>query len=85
MTLRMHEHVSLVRTEYGAVLLDERKGQYFQLNPTGCLVAQGVIDHSSPESIAASLAQEYDVSEEQARKDVTILIGRLREAGLVQP
>lgn len=84
MNLRLRDHVSVVRTDYGSVLLDERVGRYFQLNPTGTVVAEGLGNRLSPSAIAVKLMQEYDVDEEQAMKDIAALIEKLRESDLVQ-
>ena len=38
MNLRISQHVSMADTEYGAVLLDERDGRYWQLTPSATVV-----------------------------------------------
>ncbi|WP_327738786.1 lasso peptide biosynthesis PqqD family chaperone [Streptomyces nojiriensis] len=85
MGFKLHEHVSIVHTEYGSVLLDERTGKYFQLNPTGTEVATGLMEQHEPTDIARKLVAEYDIGEEQAEADIAALIEQLREAELVQP
>ncbi|MEV0125835.1 lasso peptide biosynthesis PqqD family chaperone [Streptomyces sp. NPDC050703] len=85
MHLRLRDNVSIVRTEYGSVLLDERGGVYFQLNPTGTIVAEGLDHRLSPAAIAERLMQEYDVDEEQAMKDIAALVEKLQASDLVQP
>ncbi|MGC9500004.1 lasso peptide biosynthesis PqqD family chaperone [Streptomyces sp. WG7] len=84
MNPQLCDHVSLVHTEYGSVLLDEKSGMYFQLNETATIVAEGLADRSSLESIAQRIAQEYDVDEGQAREDVAVLVRTLRDRNLVQ-
>lgn len=84
MNPQLCDHVSLVRTEYGSVLLDEKSGTYFQLNPTATIVAEGLADRSSLEAIAERIAQEYDVDEGQAREDVALLVQTLRDKNLLQ-
>ncbi|PRX50404.1 coenzyme PQQ synthesis protein D (PqqD) [Prauserella shujinwangii] len=83
MYLRFRDDVSLADTEYGAVLLDERSGRYWQLNPTGVLVVRALMAGDDPEQAATALTAEYDIAESQARQDVDVLLDGLRSAGLV--
>ncbi|MFE0023970.1 lasso peptide biosynthesis PqqD family chaperone [Amycolatopsis sp. NPDC059021] len=85
MGLTLRAEVSVVDTDYGSVLLDERAGRYFQLNPTGKLVVGALLEGRSAEQAAEALAREYRVSREQAGRDVTALVAGLRSAGLVTP
>ncbi|WP_438297254.1 lasso peptide biosynthesis PqqD family chaperone [Streptomyces sp. HUAS TT7] len=85
MALRLREDVSIVKTDYGSVLLDERSGRYFQLNPTGTQVAEGLLAQCSPEDIARHLVRDYDVTTAQAEADITALVEQLRAAELVRP
>ncbi|MFD9893637.1 lasso peptide biosynthesis PqqD family chaperone [Amycolatopsis sp. NPDC059027] len=85
MGLTLRAEVSVVDTDYGSVLLDERAGRYFQLNPTGKLVVGALLEGRSAEQAAEALAGEYRVSKEQAERDVTALVAGLRSAGLVTP
>jgi hypothetical protein len=85
MGLQLREDVSIVRTDYGSVLLDERSGGYYQLNPTGTLVVRGLLEHQSEQEITKALVTEYEVSEGQAEADVAALVQQLIEAKLVQP
>jgi hypothetical protein len=82
---RLRTGVSMTRTEYGLVLLDEPRGEYFQLNPTGAIVANGLLAQSTVQQIADEVAREYDVTREQARADIETLIVQFRETGLIQP
>ncbi|GGM56326.1 hypothetical protein GCM10012275_29280 [Longimycelium tulufanense] len=83
MGLRFRAHVSTTETEYGTVLLDERNGRYWQLNPTGALVVRMLLAGDSTEEAALALATEFDVTADQAQRDVTDLVDGLRAAGLV--
>ncbi|MGI8334545.1 lasso peptide biosynthesis PqqD family chaperone [Actinomadura scrupuli] len=83
MSLRLRADVSTTDTEYGAVLLDERSGDYWQLNPTGALILVRLLAGDDPAQAAAALAAEYDVDEARALLDVTALLEGLRSARLV--
>jgi PqqD family protein of HPr-rel-A system len=85
-TLRFRADVSVTDTEYGTVLLDERSGRYWQLNPSGALVVRTLLGGAADEEAAiAALTSEYAVDRARAEQDVAALLGGLREAGLVTP
>lgn len=80
---RLREDVSTADTEYGSILLDERSGDYFQLNATGTLVVRLLLAGSSPAQAAEALAEDFDVDPSQALVDVTALVAELEAARLV--
>ncbi|KNB54284.1 hypothetical protein AC230_05540 [Streptomyces caatingaensis] len=65
------------------VLLDERRGRYWQLNGTGALVLRALLDGATPEEAAALLARTHPVSRDRAAADVAALLEHLTRAGLV--
>ena len=83
MTVQLRADVSTADTDEGMVLLDERVGRYWQLNPTGARVLRLLLNGAAPEQVACILADRYAGSIEQATADVTALLERLRCAGLV--
>jgi hypothetical protein len=83
-SLRFRADVATADTEYGTVLLDQRNGDYWQLNPTGALVVRRLLDGDSPERAAEVLTEEFDVDLERARADVDALVAELRAAKLVR-
>jgi PqqD family protein of HPr-rel-A system len=83
MTLRLLDHVVMTETEDGAVLLNERSGQYWQLNRSGWLILQTLLRDGTPDAAAAALAARYPVEPDQARADVEALLATLRTARLV--
>ncbi|GAB3001950.1 lasso peptide biosynthesis PqqD family chaperone [Saccharothrix stipae] len=85
MTLRIRESVSTADTEYGTVLLDERTGHYWQLNPTAAEVVRLLMAGRTPAEVVRALTEQFDVAEPQARQDVATLLDGLRAAGLVTP
>ena len=68
---------------YGAVLLDQRRGKYWQLNPAGALLLQAFQDGTGVDGAVRALTERYGIGADRAREDVTALLARLREAGLV--
>jgi hypothetical protein len=83
MTLQLRADVSTADTDDGLVLLDERAGRYWQLNPTGALVLRLLLDGAATHQVAQTLADRHPVSTEQAAADVTTLLERLHTAGLI--
>lgn len=83
MALRFATHVTTARTDYGTVLLDQRSGQYWELNPTGTLVVRTLMEGGEEADGVEAVVAEFAVGHAQAAKDVAALIAQLREAGLV--
>lgn len=82
MPLRFDAHISTAETDYGTVLLDERAGTYWELNPTATLVVRTLLNGGEEADAAAALVREFDIDRAQAQQDVEVLVGHLREAGL---
>ncbi|MEU7472677.1 lasso peptide biosynthesis PqqD family chaperone [Streptomyces sp. NPDC044984] len=82
MPLRFDAHVSTAETDYGTVLLNERAGDYWELNPTATLVVRTLMDGGEIADAAAVLVREFDIERPQALRDVEALVRDLREAGL---
>lgn len=82
MALRFGADVCTATTDYGTVLLDQRSGQYWELNPTATLVIKTLMAGGDEGEATTALMREYEVSEDQARDDVTALVAELRASGL---
>ncbi len=73
----------MAETDYGAALLDENSGEYWNLNPTGALIVQTLLEGGTPDRAVEDLTKEYRVDAEEARRDVCDLLKHLRDAGLL--
>ncbi|MGW7081478.1 lasso peptide biosynthesis PqqD family chaperone [Streptomyces sp. NPDC054866] len=82
MALRFGPDVSTAETEYGTVLLDQRSGDYWELNPTGTLVVKTLLDGGEEVAAVDALVTEFDIDRARAEQDVTALVRELRESGL---
>ncbi|MET8093624.1 lasso peptide biosynthesis PqqD family chaperone [Micromonospora sp. NPDC005220] len=82
MNLRLHDDVTLTETDFGAVLLHQRQGTYWRLNPSGALIVRSLLGDSDAESAAQQLVEQYDVDLDQARRDVESLVAAMRVAGV---
>ncbi len=83
MTLKLRAGISTAEVEYGTALLDEDRGEYWNLNPTGALVLQTLLLGSTPDEAAKKLAAEYGIDVEEAARDVEELVESLQAAGLI--
>jgi hypothetical protein len=84
MTLKLRSGVCTAKVEYGTALLDEDRGLYWNLNPTGALILQTLLAGGTAEQAVQALAEEYTVDLESARRDVQELVHELRSAKLVE-
>ncbi|MFE2515485.1 lasso peptide biosynthesis PqqD family chaperone [Streptomyces mirabilis] len=84
MKLSLARDVTLTVVDTGAVLLDGRRGRYWQLNHSGAGVLRQLLDGEAPDAAAAGLCAAAPVSDDQARQDVQALIDALSAAKLVE-
>jgi hypothetical protein len=84
MKLSLARDVTLTDVESGAVLLDGRRGRYWQLNRSGSSILRRLLDGEAPAEAAASLSAAAPVTEAQARQDIQSLIDALTAANLVE-
>jgi hypothetical protein len=84
MALKFGADVSTAETDYGTVLLDERAGEYWELNPTGTLVVKTLMAGGDEADAVAALADEFDIDLAQASRDVDALVQQLRISGLAE-
>jgi len=83
MALELRDGVSVAEIEYGIALLDEDSGEYYNLNPTGALVLQTLLNGGTSAQATQELTRQYAVDSDSAAQDVEALVGELRSAGLV--
>jgi coenzyme PQQ synthesis protein D (PqqD) len=84
MKLTLARDVTLTTIDSGAVLLDGRRGRYWQLNRSGAGVLRRLLDGEAPDAAAAGLCAVAPVDEDRARQDVQALIDALSAADLVE-
>jgi hypothetical protein len=66
------------------VLLDERTGRYWHLNPTAHLVLAGLLEGATPAEAARTLTAAYPDAAARAEADTRRLIEELTGAGLLE-
>jgi len=67
------------------VILDTASGQYFALNPVGSAIWQHLQKGCTLSALCEELRAEYNVTAERCEADVTALLDRLAERGLIRP
>ncbi|MEX2970859.1 lasso peptide biosynthesis PqqD family chaperone [Streptomyces sp. C184] len=82
MALRFGDKVSTATTDYGTVLLDERNGQYWELNPTAGLIVTALLAGGDETAAADALIAEFGIDRRRAEQDVATLVAELRASGL---
>ncbi|MEU0934975.1 MULTISPECIES: lasso peptide biosynthesis PqqD family chaperone [unclassified Embleya] len=83
MTITLAPHVTSTEVSDGLVLLDQRKGRYWQLNRTGAYTLCLLLEGHSAAGVAARLAEKSPAAAAQADTDVRDLLRALCEARLV--
>lgn len=83
MSLRLRPDLTAAETEYGTVLLDERDGRYWQLNPSAALIVRTLTGGGDHANAVAALVDQFDVDQDRALHDVRCLVSELTSAGLV--
>ena len=62
---------------------DPTTGESYTLNGTGLIVLEGLREGLSPDEVAARLVERFEVSEEEASRDVDDFLDHLRTFRLV--
>ena len=83
MPLRLRPEIATTDTDDGLVLLDERTGRYWQLNPTGAHVLHALLAGQHPNHITTELINRYHIDATQAQQDIAALTDQLHTAKLV--
>ncbi|MBF6175025.1 lasso peptide biosynthesis PqqD family chaperone [Nocardia blacklockiae] len=81
---RLRDDVSLCATPDGTILLDERNGRYWQLNPTGTEILAALLDGVAEDEVVRRLTESRPVARERAAADVADLLTQLARADLVE-
>ncbi|MFI6520358.1 lasso peptide biosynthesis PqqD family chaperone [Spirillospora sp. NPDC050679] len=83
--MKLSPGVSAADTDGGMVLLDERTGRYWTLNPTGRIVIRALLDGGTAADAAAELARRFPAAADRTARDVDGVLEALRQAELVIP
>ena len=81
---RVSEGVRSTHGQDGAIVLDIRQGQMFNLNFVGSRILELLNNGSTESAIADQLSRDFDVSRDIAEQDVREFIDALKEHRLVR-
>jgi len=77
------EKLASLAVNHDGFVFDPSTGDSFVLNQTGLIVLQGLQDGSDEMQIAREVAEQFDVTEEGAQRDVGDFVSRLKTLHLV--
>ena len=66
------------------VLMSLETGAFYSFNHTGALIWKLLSDRKTPPEIVAQVAQEFDISDKTARRDVALLLKELEKELLIE-
>lgn len=81
---RLSETVRSTHNQDGAIVLDVRQGQMFNLNFVGSRILELLKNESTESEIADQISREFDVSRDLAENDVQNFLQNLRKCHLVE-
>jgi Coenzyme PQQ synthesis protein D (PqqD) len=76
-------NVSTADTDYGTVLLDEERGKYWNLNPSGSLILKAILRDGDPANAVSAVLSEFDADAGQVETDAEQLVTALVSAGIL--
>lgn len=77
------EKLASLAVNHDGFVFDPSTGDSFVLNQTGLIVLQGLQDGSDEMQIARDVAEQFDVTEEGAQRDVGDFVSRLKTLHLI--
>lgn len=72
------EKLASLAVNHDGFVFDPSTGDSFVLNQTGLLVLQGLQDGSDEMQIAREVAEQFDVTEKGAQRDISDFVSRLK-------
>lgn len=83
-TLKIADNVLFQEVDGEAVLLSLDEGCYYGLDELGTRIWKLLDQDLDNEQVVAAIVEEYDVTPEQARRDLDRFLGDLEQSGLIQ-
>ena len=82
-TFRLADNVSFTEVDDEVVLLELTRGHYFGLNDTGAKMLHALIEGATIEQSCRDIAKNYQVDDEQIKRDMEELMEQLIEQQLL--
>lgn len=83
MPVSLRDEVAMATSELGMVLLDERTGKYWQLNRSGALILDQLLEGRSLHEVVGTVSATYRVDRTAASADAKALLDLLVSSGLI--
>ncbi len=80
----INHNLIIQEVEEETFLFDPEKSILHSLNETGAFIFRELQEKNSLQDIAEALTKRYKVSREQAIKDVTSIIGKMRKKKIIE-
>ncbi|GMU42750.1 MAG: PqqD family protein [Xanthomonadales bacterium] len=82
--LRLRPGVVAQSIQGEMLLLDTEAGSYFDLNPSGTLMLEGLLAGQGFDEVIARVLQQFEAEGARVRADLLTLLAALRAARLVE-
>lgn len=82
--VRLRTGVVTQMIDGGMLLLDTERGTYYDLNRSGSLMLQQLLDGASVAQTIASVQAEFQIQDRRIAADLDCLLQQLQHAGLVE-
>lgn len=82
--MRLAKHVKFRQEKFGGVLFETRSEKVFTLNATAAAVVREIEAGCEQDEITAKLTDRFSGSPTTIEREVTSLIGDLRQKGLLE-
>lgn len=84
MSVRLRSGVVFQVLNGEMVLLDTTAGRYYDLNASGTLMLQQLLDGADPEATVVEVTRRFDAPAERVRADLAALLQALHAAQLIE-
>ena len=81
---KVSETVRTTHGQDGAVVLDIRQGQMFNLNPVGSRIVELLKTGSTDAAIASEISREFGIGRDVAEKDIHEFLQELKNHRLIE-
>jgi len=80
---KINRNVVWKLTPQRAIIFDTKKNKIWSLNQTGKLIWKGILNNQTRDEIATQICKKYEISYQQAKKDVSLFINDLKRKKII--
>ena len=82
--IKISDAVQITVADNEAILINVNSGTYFGLDEVGTTIFKLISEHNRIELVIQLFLEEYDVSEEQLKKDITDFVKQLADVDMIE-